>query len=124
MNFLVNLALQSYEIRRIQLLPGANIGEITEQIIELRREIIVNSQSCLNKLLITPQNVLKTLRDPVDVHAKSSQGGRHEQPSGQFRDFEPIPRAGTHVEFTVLSFKPSPPRRWEGPYAKTLSAMN
>lgn len=66
-DLLVDLAFQRDDSRWVELLPETDISEVAQQIVELRRKIVINIQSFLDKLLATPLEMLEALGDAVYV---------------------------------------------------------
>lgn len=68
MNLLIDGSLQSDYFRRVEVTPTAYVGEIAQQVIEVRRKFFVHGEALLDKLLTPPLAMLITLRDPMDVY--------------------------------------------------------
>lgn len=85
MNLLVDNAFEGDDSGRVKFLPATDIGEVAQQIVEVRSEVVIYRKALLDQFLRTPLKVFKALRYTMDVNAQASEYGGSHQTAYQFR---------------------------------------
>jgi len=70
MNLLIDDTLKSHNCRRIELFPNANISKVTKQIVEMRRETVIDFQASFNEFLAPPLKMFEAFGNAVNINAK------------------------------------------------------
>ncbi len=70
MNLLIDDTFESHNCRRIELFPSADISEVTKQIVEMRRKVVIDFQASFNEFLAPPLKMLEAFGNSVDINAK------------------------------------------------------